>query len=102
MPKTVEQLIEKSRNLAEGMRKHLQGKGGGVTNDEISAMEQSIKDLLLANAEVDQLRLELTHKVRNMHAVMSRLNAAYIEKKKTLKGYYPQARWPEYGIPDKK
>lgn len=86
MPKTVEQLIEKSRNLAEGMRKHLQGKGGGVTNDEISTMEQSIKDLLLANAEVDQLRLELTHKVRNMHAVMSRLNAAYIEKKKNFEG----------------
>ena len=35
MSKTVEQQIEKSRNLVEGLRKHLGEIGGGVTNDEI-------------------------------------------------------------------
>ena len=45
MSKTVEQQIEKSRNLVEGLRKHLNGIGGGVTNDEIGQMEQSLKEL---------------------------------------------------------
>ena len=34
MSKTVELQIEKSRHLIEGLRKHLGGIGGGVTNDE--------------------------------------------------------------------
>ena len=28
--------------------------------------------------------------------------ASYAESKKTLKGYYPQERWQDYGIPDKR
>ena len=26
----------------------------------------------------------------------------YAEKKKTLKGYYPQERWMDYGVPGKR
>lgn len=102
MSKTVELQIEKSRNLVEGLRKHLNGNGGGVSNDEINSMEQSIKDLEAANAEVDRLREELTPKVKKMNEVLAQVKEAYAEKKKTLKGYYPQERWAEYGIPDKR
>ena len=102
MSKTVEIQIEKSRNLVEGLRKHLQGIGGGVTNEEISAMEQAVRELEAANAEVDRLREELAPKVKQMNAVMARVKSAYAEKKKTLKGYYPQERWADYGVPDKR
>ncbi|MBR2234699.1 MAG: hypothetical protein IKI19_05135 [Prevotella sp.] len=102
MSKTVEIQIEKSRHLVEGLRKHLKGIGGGVTNEEISAMEQAVGELEAANAEVDRLRDELAPKVQQMSAVMARVKAAYAEKKKTLKGYYPQERWIDYGIPDKR
>ena len=40
MSKTVELQIEKGRNLVEGLRKHLSGISGEVTNDEIGQMEQ--------------------------------------------------------------
>ncbi len=102
MSKTVEIQIEKSRNLVEGLRKHLKGIGGGVTNEEISAMEQDISELEAANAEVDRLREELAPKVKQMNAVMTRVKEAYADKKKTLKGYYPQECWIEYGVPDKR
>ena len=102
MSKTVELQIEKSRNLVEGLRKHLSGIGGGVTNDEIGQMEQSLKELESANAEVDRLREELTPKVKHMNEVLTRVKEAYANKKKTLKGYYPQERWADYGIPDKR
>ena len=102
MSKTVEIQIEKSRNLIAGLRKHLNGIGGGVTNDEIIAMEQAVKELDSANAEVDRLRAELSPKVKQLNAVLTKVKAAYADKKKTLKGYYPQERWIDYGVPDKR
>ena len=102
MSKIVEQQIEKSRNLVECLRKHLGGIGGGVTNDEIGQMEQALKELESANAEVDRLREELTPKVKRMNEVLAGVKATYADKKNTLKGYYPQERWADYGIPDKR
>ena len=102
MSKTVEIQIEKSLNLIEGLRKHLKGIGGGVTNEEISAMDQAVKELVAVNKEVDRLREELAPKVKQMNTVMARVKEAYAEKKKTLKGYYPQDRWIDYGVPDKR
>ena len=102
MSKTVELQIEKSRYLVEGLRKHLNGMGGGITSDEINSMEQSLKELETANAEVDRLREKLTPKVKRMNDLMTLVKASYAESKKTLKGYYPQERWPDYGIPDKR
>ena len=102
MSKTVELQIEKSRNLVEGLHKHLSGIGGGVTGDEINSMEKSLKELESANAEVDRLREELTPKVKYMNEVLTRVKQAYADKKKTLKGYYPQERWADYGISDKR
>lgn len=103
MSKTVEIQIEKSRNLVEGLRRHVKEMGEhGVTNDEINAMEQAVKELETANAEVDRLREDLKPKVKVMNDVMNRVKEAYAEKKKTLKGYYPQERWIDYGVPDKR
>lgn len=102
MSKTVELQIEKSRHLVEGLRKHLSGTGGGVTNNEIEQMEQAVSELEVANAEVDRLRAELAPKVKQMNEVLARVKEAYADKKKTLKGYYPQERWADYGIPDKR
>ena len=81
MSKTVELQIEKSRNLVEGLRKHLSGIGGGVTNEEIGQMEQSLKELEVANAEVDRLRDELSPKVKQMNEVLARVKEAYTDKK---------------------
>ena len=54
MSKTVEIQIEKSRGLVEGLRRHVKEMGErGVTNDEINAMEQAVKELEAVNAEVD-------------------------------------------------
>ena len=103
MSKTVEVQIEKSRGLIEGLRRHVKEMGErGVSNKEIDEMEQAVKELQAANAEVERLRMELAPKVKNLNNVMDRVKEAYAEKKKTLKGYYPQERWMDYGVPDKR
>ena len=103
MSKTIELQIEKSHSLIEGLRKHLrQGVGGGVNDQEIDAMERNLNELSAANEECDRLRAELSPKVKHMNEVLATVKAAYAEKKKTLKGYYPQEQWAEYGVPDKR
>ncbi|MCR4602356.1 MAG: hypothetical protein K5683_02325 [Prevotella sp.] len=103
MSKTIELQIEKSRNLVEGLRKHLrQGVGGGVTEQEINDMSARLLELQTANSECDRMRAELSPKVKHMNAILAEVKTAYGEKKKTLKGYYPQEQWAEYGVPDKR
>ncbi len=103
MSKTVELQIEKGRNLIEGLRKHVREMGErGFSNSEIDKMEQSLNQLTAANEEVDRLREELQPKVKHMNEILTAVKTAYTESKKTLKGYYPQERWADYGIPDKR
>ena len=103
MSKTTEVQIEKSRNLIEGLRRHVRELGErGISNTEINEMEKTVAMLTDANAEVDRLRAELTPKVKKMNDLMTIVKASYAESKKTLKGYYPQERWQDYGIPDKR
>lgn len=103
MPKTVELQIEKCRNLVEGMRRHVREMGErGFSKVEINSMELTVSEMESINAEVDRLREELNPMVKKMNEGMARLKKAYANNKKTLKGYYPQERWPEYGIPDRR
>ena len=103
MSKTTEIQIEKSRNLIEGLRRHVREMGErGVSSNEIEQMEKTVAMLSEANAEVDRLREELSPKVKKMNDLMTLIKASYAESKKTLKGYYSQERWPDYGIPDKR
>lgn len=103
MSKTTEIQIEKSRNLIEGLRRHVREMGErGISNKDINEMEKTVAMLSDANIEVDRLREELTPKVKKMNDLMTIAKAAYAESKKTLKGYYPQERWQDYGIPDKR
>ena len=93
MSKTVEIQIEKSRGLVEGLRRHVKEMGErGVTNDEINAMEQGVKELEAVNAEVDSIREQLAPMVAKLKVAMDCVKEAYSEKKKTLKSYYPQER----------
>ncbi len=103
MSKTIELQMEKSRNLIDGLRKHLrQGVDGGVNDQEIDQMEQTLSELQAANVECDRLRAELAPRVKRMNELLATVKTAYAEKKKTLKGYYPQEQWALYGVPDKR
>ena len=64
MSKTTEIQIEKSRNLIEGLRRHVREMG-----------ERGVS--------VDRLREELTPKVKKMNDLMTLVKASYAESKKT-------------------
>ena len=102
MSKTVDQQIEKSRSLIAGMRKHMSEGREGATPQEADTMERTLNELAEANAECERLRAELAPRVKHMNQLLADVKTAYADKKKTLKGCYPQERWADYGIPDKR
>lgn len=74
----------------------------GVTNKEVEVFENDLATLAEQSAEVDKMRAELNVKVRRMNETFMKVKETYSETKKTIKGYYPQERWIDYGIPDKR
>lgn len=103
MTKTIELLIEKSRTLAKGLHRHVSEMGErGVSNAEIEQLEQKLNLLEEQSAEVDKLRAELASKVRLQNETKTSIKTSYAELKKTLKGFYPQERWMDYGVPDRR
>lgn len=103
MSKTVDIQIEKSQNLIQGLRKHLKENGEkDFTETVIASLEDALKQLQAANEEVIRLREELSPKVKHMNEVFDAIRASHKELKQKLKSFYPQERWAEYGIPDKR
>ena len=102
MSKTVEMQIEKSRGLIKGLRKHLNETGRGATSQELDAMEQTINALISACEECNRLRAELVPKVKRMSELFGNVKADYVNHKLIIKNNYPQERWMDYGVPDKR
>ena len=103
MSKTIELQIEKSRNLIDGLRKHVaNGQDPNITNADIEEMESNLKKLVAANEECDRLRAEVSAKVKNMNAILTNVKDAYLSCKRNIKGFYPQEQWADYGVPDKR
>ena len=103
MAKTIEIQLEKSRTFVKGVKRHISEMGErGVTNEEVAKFENNLSTLEQQSAEVDKIRAELSEKVKHMNATFMTVKETYSETKKAIKGYYPQERWIDYGIPDKR
>lgn len=103
MTKTIEIQLEKSRKLIQGMKRHISEMGeSGVTNEVVAKFENDLAILEQQSAEVDKLREELNVKVRRMNETFATIKETHSETKKVIKGYHPQERWIDYGVPDKR
>ncbi len=102
MTKTVEMQIEKTRGLIKGLRKHLNETGRGATSQELDSMEQTVDALVTVCEECDRLRAELVPKVKRMNEILGNVKADYANHKLIIKNNYPQERWTDYGVPDKR
>jgi len=103
MSKTIEVQIDKSQALIKGYKKNLEELNKrGVTSASLDSMEGDLKSLKEANDECDAIRKQLTEKVKKMNSILLRVKEDYQEKKKIVKGYYPQEEWQKFGVPDKR
>ncbi len=102
MSKTADVLIEKNRNLINGLRKHLSEGCQGITNQDIIAMEQVVDSLGVISKECDELREQLAPKIKHTTELMAKVKTTYANTKCVIRNSYPQEKWAEYGLADKR
>jgi len=103
MSKTIDLQVEKSQMLIDGMKKNLNDlTDKGVNSQQLDTMQAALEELKAANAECDALRSELSKKVKRLNEHLAVVKEQFAEKKKLIKGYWPQEQWMRYGVADKR
>ncbi|MDD6392684.1 MAG: hypothetical protein PUG21_00110 [Prevotella sp.] len=103
MSKTIETQIEKSRSLIEGLRANMSSLPEREINANVlDSMAEELHRLDEANKECDELRALLPEKVRNMNSILIGVKDIYAEKKRIVKGMFPQTEWLRFGVADKR
>ena len=103
MSKTVDSQIEKSKFLIQGLRNNLETvKGFGFTAKQLDDMERQLDDLAKASEETEAAYAVLDEKRQKMNAILDSAKEAFIERKKVIKANYPQEKWINFGVQDKR
>lgn len=103
MSKTIDLQIEKCRTLIDGLRKNIgELADKGINNEELNRMGAELDRLTAASRECDEMRSQLSLKVKNMNAILAGVKESYIESKRKIKTNYPQEQWLRYGVLDKR
>lgn len=101
MSKTTEIQIEKSRLLIDSFRKNIE-QLAGVREEELNKMSADLDSLHEMGKEVDAIREKLSVATKKMNEVMATVKYDFADKKKLIKLNYPQERWIEFGVTDKR
>ena len=103
MSKTVDSQIEKSKFLIQGLRNNLEAvKGFGFTAKQLDDMERQLDDLAKASDETEAAYAVLDEKRKKMNAILDSAKEVFIERKKVIKANYPQEKWINFGVQDKR
>lgn len=103
MSKTVDSQIEKSKFLIQGLRNNLEiVKGFGFTAKQLDDMERQLDDLAKASEETEAAYAVLDEKRQKMNAILDSAKDIFTEKKKVIKANYPQEKWINFGVQDKR
>lgn len=103
MSKTIDLQIEKSRVLIDGLRKNIDAlRDKGFDGGELDTMTADLEALRQANRECDAIREQLSEKVKTVNDILAGVKEKFAEKKRIIKGYYPQEEWIKYGVQDKR
>ena len=103
MSKTIELQMEKSRVLIEGLNNNIaELREKGVKDESIITMSNDLATLKQMNSECDALREELAGKIKSINAVLKRVKDDFTAHKRIIKCNYPQERWIDYGVQDKR
>ena len=103
MSKTVDLQIEKSRFLIQGLKNNLAVvKDYGFTETELQAMDKQLDELAKASADTDAAYAVLDEKRKKMNGILDQVKEAFTDKKKVIKANYPQEKWINFGVQDKR
>lgn len=103
MSKTVELQVSKSMLLINALKKkYADVKDKGVKMVDLEDMEIQLEKLQKASKEVEEMRARLSEKVKTTNAILGQIKQSYQSTKEIIRNNYPQERWQEFGVIDKR
>ena len=103
MSKVFETNAHKGKSLAAGMKKKLSELGKyGITEQELTAMENDAEKAIGMIREVDRLREETSRKLQAANEQLYSVKERADKYRKIIKANYPQEEWEKFGLLDKR
>lgn len=103
MSKTFENQAIKAKNLAEGMKKHLNELSArGVKQESLESLIKASEEAIRMSQEVDRLRMEASEKMHEANVALLDVKEKYQELRMIIKNNYPLEQWYRFGLMDKR
>ena len=95
--------LEKTKIIITGIKKNRRlGRNAGVTDLELSKMEEDCKRLEALSADLEKVQEEARVISEKTHEVLEGLKKKTKNAKRAIKTNYDQTWWIKFGITDKK
>ena len=103
MSKTFENQAIKAKNLAEGMKKHLNELSArGIKQESLESLIKASEEAIRMSQEVDRLRMEASEKMHEANVALLDVKEKYQELRMIIKNNYPLEHWYRFGLMDKR
>ncbi|MDL2208809.1 hypothetical protein LJB97_04220 [Parabacteroides sp. OttesenSCG-928-O15] len=103
MSKVYSEQIEKTSLLLEGLKNNQSIlKQKGISADFIEKLESDNNQAIIYNDENDRLKADLKVKTVRANRKLDEIKAMVKEVKKIIKQDFPQEKWRNFGIMDKR
>lgn len=103
MSKTVATELEKAKDLIAGLTKQKElVKGKGLDEKYVKELETISKELLQFDTELDKNREIMSKQVEQTRNKLAELKEKMLVARKTVKSNFPQEKWLEFGVRDKR
>jgi uncharacterized protein (UPF0305 family) len=103
MSKVIEDNIEKAKALAGGLTAKLAlVKDKGIDEAFVSRIEAEMRDLVARNDELERRRKDFHDYAHATNEVLDEMKQQIKTAKKIVKMNYPQEKWIQFGISDKR
>lgn len=103
MSKTIDQQIEKSNTLVNALKHSFsEVSSKGVKMNDLDELVNQLEKLQASSKQTDELRAKLTAQVQTTSNILARVKEQYKEIKDIIRVNYPQEKWANYGVLDKR
>ncbi len=103
MSKTIDQQIEKSNTLINALKHHLsEVSSKGVRMADLEELSAQLEKLQASSKQRDELREMLSAQVHTTNNILAQVKEHYKGIKEIIRVNYPQEKWINYGVLDKR
>lgn len=103
MSKTIDLQIEKSNTLVNALKHHFsEVSSKGVKMNDLDELINQLEKLQDSSKQTDELRERLSEQVRTTNNILVQVKQQFKEIKDIIRLNYPQEKWINYGVLDKR